>query len=102
MSDTNSFHFFVMIGGPFWCGLLLCFIGDRIYKAFTRWRWWHWWRTHQRPFEEKLGFSKITGSCFLPPPKMMAKIMKKKLKKMLKKNNHFNGTIKNFENIGES
>ncbi len=87
MSDTNGFLFFVMIGGPFWCGLLLCSLGDWIYRAFTRWRWRNWWRTHQTR-EEKLAFLKITGSWFLPPPKMMAKIMKKKLKKMLKENNH--------------
>lgn len=98
MSDTNGFLFFVMIGGPFWCGLLLCFLGDRIYRAFTRWRWRHWWRTHQRPVDEKLGYSgPITGTCFKLPPKMMKKIMKK-----WKRNNHFNGTVKNFENIGES
>ena len=102
MSDTNNFQFFVMIGGLFWCGLLLCFIGDWIYRAFKRWRWRNWWRTHQTPVEEKLGFSKITGSCFIPPPKVMAKIMKKKLKKIRKENDHFNGTYTNFENIGES
>ena len=102
MSDTNGFQFFVMIGGPFWCGLLLCFLGDWTYRAFKRWRWRNWWRTHQTPVEEKLGFSKITGSWFLLPPKMMAKIMKKKLKKMRKENNHFNGTVKNYENKGES
>ena len=102
MSDTNSFQFFVMIGGPFWCALLLCFLGDWTYRAFKRWRWRNWWRTHQTPVEEKLGFSKITGSWFLPPPKMMAKLMKKKLKKMRKENNHFNGTVKNYENKGES
>lgn len=55
MSDTNSFQFFVMIGGPFWCALLLCFLGDWIYKAFARWRWRHWWRTHQRQGKEKFG-----------------------------------------------
>ena len=97
MSDTNNFQFFVMIGGLFWCGLLLCFIGDWIYRAFKRWRWRNWWRTHQTPVEEKLGFSKITGSCFIPPPKVMAKITKKKLKKIRKENDHFNGTVKNFE-----
>ena len=71
MSDTNNFQFFVMIGGLFWCGLLLCFLG----RAFTRWRRRNWWRTHQTPVEEKLGFSKITGSCFIPPPKIMMKIV---------------------------
>lgn len=102
MSDTNGFQFFVMIGGPFWCGLLLCSLGDWIYRAFTRWRRRNWWRTHQTPVEEKLGFSKITGSCFIPPPKIMKKIMKKELKKMWEENNCFSRTPTNIEKLGEN
>ena len=102
MSNADRFQFFVMIGGPFWVTLLLCSFGDWIYRAFTRWRWRNWWRTHQTPVEEKLGFSKITGSWFLPPPKMMAKIMKKKLKKMRKENNCFDCTYTNFEKTREN
>lgn len=42
MSDTNGFQFFVMIGGPFWCGLLLCFLCQWAYKVFKRWRERKW------------------------------------------------------------
>ena len=61
MSDTNGFQFFVMIGGPFWCGLLLCFIGGRIYKAFVQRRLRNQKRSNQRTVEEKFGSCRGIG-----------------------------------------
>lgn len=61
MSDTSIFQFFVMIGGPFWCGLLLCFLGGRIYKAFVQWRLRNQRRTNQRTIEEKFGSCRWIG-----------------------------------------
>lgn len=68
MSDDH-FQFFVMIGGPFWCALLLCFLGDWVYRAFTRWRWRNWWRTHQTPVEKKTWIFKDNRIVFHSPTK---------------------------------
>lgn len=75
MSDTNGFQFFVMIGGPFWCVLLLCFLCQWAYKVFKRWRERKWRRTHPLPKIEKWGSGPLTGTCFLPPQAAMSSII---------------------------
>ena len=61
MSDANSFQFFVMIGGPFWCVLLLCFLGGSVCKSFTRWRKRDKRRAYRRSVEEKFGSCRGVG-----------------------------------------
>lgn len=61
MSDTNGFQFFVMISGPFWCGFLLCSLGDWIYRAFVQRRLRNQKRSNQRTVEEKFGSCRGIG-----------------------------------------